>query len=153
MVHPTAAAAATWAGTLALAAGADALGACRTLLRLTVDYACIRTQFGRPIGTFQAVRHRLVDLALALERATAATYLAAMLVDADDSGAPRAVHAARASAHDAVARFVRAPVQLHGAIGYTWEHDVHLYLRRAFVSDCLFGSGSWHRARLEEFVL
>ena len=144
---------AAWAGTVALAAGADGLGACRTLLATTVEYAGSRKQFGRPIGTFQAVRHRLVDLALALERATASTYFAAMLVDAGDPDADRAVHAARASAGDAIARFTRGAVQLHGAIGYTWEHDVHLYVRRAYVSDRLFGSGGWRRARLAAAIL
>jgi acyl-CoA dehydrogenase-like protein len=151
--HPASDAFAAWIQTSALMAGADALGACRTLLRATIDYAGVRRQFGRPIGTFQAVRHRLVDLALALERATASTYLAAMLVDARDPEADRAVHAARASAGDAVARFTRGAVQLHGAIGYTWEHDVHLYVRRAYVSDRLFGAGSWHRERLAETIL
>jgi alkylation response protein AidB-like acyl-CoA dehydrogenase len=142
-----------WRGTVTLAAGADALGACRTLLATTTAYACQRRQFGREIGTFQAVRHGLVDLALALERATASTYLAAMLVDAADPRAALAVHAARASTAGAVARFTRAPVQLHGAIGYTWEHDVHLYVRRAYVSDRLFGSGAWHRACLGAAIL
>jgi hypothetical protein len=142
----------SWAATVALLAGADALGACRTLLTMTADYARDRRQFGRPIGTFQAVRHRLVDLALGLERAMAATLLAAMLVDAGDSDASRAVWSARASIADVVASFTRGAVQLHGAIGYTWEHDLHLYVRRAYVSDRLFGAGAWHRARFAEGV-
>jgi alkylation response protein AidB-like acyl-CoA dehydrogenase len=137
----------------ALAAGADALGACRSLLELTVDYARQRRQFGREIGTFQAVRHRLVDLALGLERATASMYMAAMLVDAGDPRAAAAVHAARASTADVVARLTRGAVQLHGAIGYTWEHDVHVFIRRAYVSDRLFGTGAWHRARLADALL
>jgi hypothetical protein len=142
-----------WAQTAALAAGADALGACRSVLALTVEYATQRKQFGRPIGTFQAVRHRLVDLALGLERATASTYMAAMLVDAADPRAAGAVHAARASTTDLVARLTRAAVQLHGAIGYTWEHDAHVYVRRAYVSDRLFGTGVWHRARVADALL
>jgi alkylation response protein AidB-like acyl-CoA dehydrogenase len=143
----------SWGQTAALAAGADALGACRSLLEMTVEYATQRRQFGRQIGTFQAVRHRLVDLALGLERATASTHMAAMLVDAADPRAADAVHAARASTTDLVARLTRAAVQLHGAIAYTWEHDGHVYIRRAYVSDRLFGTGAWHRARLTDALL
>jgi alkylation response protein AidB-like acyl-CoA dehydrogenase len=76
-----------------------------------------------------------------------------MQVDAGDPGAGRAVHAARASTADVVARIARAAVQLHGAIGYTWEHDGHVYIRRAYVSDRLFGTGSWHRSRLAGLLL
>jgi hypothetical protein len=147
-IRAAGAARARWADMVALLAAADALGACRSLLAMSADHARDRRQFGRPIGTFQAVRHHLVDLAVALERASASTYLAAMLVDADDPGAGRAVHASRASTAEAVARFSRGAVQLHGAIGYTWDHDVHVFVRRAYVSDRLFGSGAWHRSQL-----
>lgn len=124
------------------AAAAELVGVAARLLELSVAHALGREQFGRPIGSFQGVKHRLADCYVALERARSLTYAAAMLVDNPDaSGAQRwrAALLAKAAAGDAATDGARAAVQVHGAIAMTWEHDVHLYLRRAWQSAALLG--------------
>lgn len=132
--------------TVALAA--ELVGVSRWLLQTSVAYARERVQFDRPIGSFQAVQHKLVDMALDHERAAAAVAYAAMAVDADDPDAGRAAHVAKAAAGAAARHAARDGLQVHGGIGYTWEHDLHLYLRRAYAADALLGSSSWHHDRL-----
>jgi hypothetical protein len=128
--------------TVALAA--ELIGTSRWLLDASVAYAKERVQFDRPIGSFQGVQYKLVDMALDHERAVAAVYHAAMMFDAGDPERHRAAHVAKASAGIAARHDARDGLQVHGGIGYTWEHDLHLYLRRAYASDYLLGSSAWH---------
>ena len=137
--------------TVALAA--EMLGTSRWLLEATIAYAKERVQFDRPIGSFQAVQHKLADMALAWERAASAVAYAAMAVDAGDPDRHRAVHVAKAAAGDAARRCSKDGIQLHGGIGYTWEHDLHLFLRRAYASEHLLGTTSWHHDRLADLLL
>jgi alkylation response protein AidB-like acyl-CoA dehydrogenase len=119
----------------------------------TVAYARERVQFDRPIGSFQGVQFQLVDAGLDLQRASAAVSYAAMCVDADDEDRHRAVHVAKAAAGTAARHAAKVGLQVHGGIGYTWEHDLHLYLRRAYASDDLLGDVAWHHDRLADLVL
>jgi alkylation response protein AidB-like acyl-CoA dehydrogenase len=137
----------------AVALAAELVGTARWLLDATLGHARDRVQFGQPIGSFQAVQHRLADMALDLERARAAVYYAAMAVDAADPDRHRAAHVAKAAAGQAARRCARDGIQLHGGIGYTWEHDLHLYLRRAYTSEALLGTTAWHHDRLADLLL
>jgi hypothetical protein len=133
-------------------AAAELIGTVRTLLEMTIAHARERVQFDRPIGSFQAVQHKLADVALDRERAEAAVFYAAMCVDAGDADATRAAHVAKAAAGTAARRAAKDAVQIHGGIGFTWEHDLHLFIRRAYTSEFLFGSSQWHHDRLGEML-
>jgi alkylation response protein AidB-like acyl-CoA dehydrogenase len=136
-----------------VALSAEMLGTSRWLLGRTIAYAKERHQFGRPIGSFQAVQHKLADMALAHEQAWSAVYYAAMAIDADDPDRHRAAHVAKIMAGEAAKRGAKDGIQVHGGIGYTWEHDLHLYIRRAYASEHLLGTSDWHRDRLAELLL
>ena len=138
---------------MALAVAAELVGVARWLVDTSVTYARQRVQFGKPIGAFQAVQHKLVDMALAYEEASAAVAHAAMCLDADDPDRHRAVHVAKASAGRAARRAGRDGMQVHGGIGYTWEHDLHLRLRRAMADDALVGTHEWHLDRLADLLM
>ncbi|MBI2168660.1 MAG: hypothetical protein HYU28_04040 [Actinobacteria bacterium] len=131
-----------------VALSAELVGTARRILDMTVEYAKERVQFDRPIGSFQAVQHKLADMALDVERATAAVYYAAMAFDAGDADRHRAAHVAKAAAGRAARRAAKDGIQIHGGIGYTWEHDLHLFMRRAYASEFLMGSSDWHHERL-----
>jgi hypothetical protein len=135
-----------------VAAAAELIGVSRWLLDTTVAYVGERVQFGRPIGSFQGLQFEVVDMALDHERAVAAVYFAAMSLDADDPGWRQAVHVAKAAAGTAARHGARVGMQAHGGIGYTWEHDLHLYLRRAYAGDDLFGDAAWHHDRLGDLI-
>jgi alkylation response protein AidB-like acyl-CoA dehydrogenase len=137
--------------TVALAA--EMVGTARRLLDMALAYAKERVQFDVPIGSFQALQHRLAECSLAVERAVAATQYAAMTVDADDPERARAVHVAKAAAGTAATRAAKDSIQVHGGIGYTWEHDLHLFLRRAFASEYWLGTTPWHHDRLADLLL
>ncbi len=132
---------------------AELCGTARRILDLTLAHVRTRVQFDVPIGSFQAVQHACVDMSLEVERAWSAVGWAAMTVDAADADAARAVHAAKAAAGQAARLAVRTGIQLHGGIGYTWEHDLHLYLRRALAAEPLGGSTGWHLDRLGELLV
>lgn len=124
------------------AAAAEMVGLASRVLEVSLGYAGTREQFGRAIGSFQAVKHRLADCYVAIERARSLTYAATMqLTDAEAPTADtwRAALLAKAAAGEAVTETARAGVQVHGALGMTWEHDMHLYLRRAWQSATLLG--------------
>jgi alkylation response protein AidB-like acyl-CoA dehydrogenase len=106
-----------------------------------------------PIGSFQAIQHKLADMSLDVERAWSAVYFAAMAIDADDDDRHRAVHVAKAAAGQAARRNAKDGIQIHGGIGFTMEHDLHLFLRRAFGADALLGTTSWHHDRLADLLL
>ncbi len=126
----------------------ETLGTCQTLFEVTLQYAKDRQQFGVPIGSFQAVKHRLADCYIALERTKALCYFAAACLAEDDPRRHDAASMAKAAAGDCQ-RFVAAEgIQLLGGIAYTWEHDHHLWVKRAFTGDLLFGLAADHRADL-----
>jgi alkylation response protein AidB-like acyl-CoA dehydrogenase len=137
-VGPAPAARDLWALLLA----ADAAGVAAEALARTVAHAKNRVQFGKPIGSFQAVKHRCADMHLLVEGSLAAVRTAAATLD------PRAVSVAKSYAGDAAARVTADAIQLHGGIGYTWEHDCHLFLKRARLDQALGGDSRWHRRRL-----
>ncbi len=124
---------------------ADMSGGAARVLELTVEYAKVRRQFGRAIGSFQAIQHQCADMLVEVEKATVATHYAAW---ADAAGAADAAFAAanaKAIAGDAY-RFVAArAIQVHGGIGFTWEHDLHLYFKRAQSDEVTFGDATWSR--------
>ncbi len=139
-------AAAVAAGAAMLAA--EQLGVAERCLEMTVAYLKERYQFARPVGSFQALKHRAADLWVAITQARAASrYAAACLADGD-ADAPVAVALAKAACGDAATLAARECVQLHGGIGFTWEHPAHLYLKRATSSSIGFGTPDWHRAAL-----
>ena len=136
--------------TVALAA--EMVGVSQWLLDHSVSYAKERVQFDKPIGSFQGLQWKLVAMAQDHERAAAAVGYAAMAIDADDPDRTRAVHVAKAAAGRAARHSSQDGMQVHGGIGYTWEHDLHLYLRRAFASDALLGPATWHQDRLGDLL-
>ena len=137
--------------TVALAA--EMVGTARRLFDMALEYAKQRIQFDRPIGSFQAIQHRLAELSLAVERADAAVQYAAMTVDADSVDARRATHVAKAAAGAAATRAAKDSIQVHGGIGYTWEHDLHLFIRRAYGSESWLGTTAWHHDQLAALLL
>ncbi len=137
--------------TLALAA--EQVGTARRLFSMTLEYAKQRVQFDVPIGSFQAIQHKLADMSLDVERAWSAVYYAAMTIDADDADRPRAVHVAKAAAGEAAKHCAKDGIQIHGGIGYTWEHDLHLFMRRAFGTEALLGTTGWHHDRLADLLM
>jgi hypothetical protein len=132
---------------------AEMVGTARHIFDMTLSYAKERKQFDVPIGSFQAIQHKLADMSLALERATAAVHYAAMTIDGDDPERARACHVAKAAAGEAARRILKDGIQIHGGIGYTWEHDLHLYLRRATADEYLFGTTGWHLDRLADLLI
>jgi alkylation response protein AidB-like acyl-CoA dehydrogenase len=131
---------------------AEAVGAAETLFNETVTYVKDRSQFGRAIASFQSIKHRLADQLVALEAMRAATHYAALSLGDRFEDADAAVSTAGAYVGDAFAALSGESLQLHGGIGFTWEHDVHLFVRRAITSRELYGDPSWHRERLCSLV-
>ncbi|MCY4193849.1 MAG: acyl-CoA/acyl-ACP dehydrogenase [bacterium] len=127
---------------------AEAVGAAERVFEITVQYAKDRRQFGRAIGGFQAIKHRLADLLIELEGARAASWYAALAVADDRPDRDEAVAVAGSAVRDAFAFIAGESVQIHGGIGFTWEHDAHLFMRRAKVDQLLFGDPEWHREQL-----
>lgn len=133
-------------------AAAEAVGAASTALDTTAKYTTERRQFGLPIGTFQAVKHRLADMLVAVENSRSAVYAAAWAL-AEDGRAGRTASLAQAVATESAIGVVSNAVQLHGGIGVTWECDLHLYLRRAKALEVTYGSPAQHRARIADSLL
>ena len=124
---------------------AEMIGAAERVLELSVAYAKTREQFGQPIGSFQAIQHKCADMLVALEGAKSATYAAAWALQEDEPNAPVAAAMAKAFTSDAFAKIAGDGIQIHGGLGFTWEQDLHLYYKRAKVSERLFGDGAWNR--------
>ena len=137
----------------AYATAAQLLGLADRMIELTVDYAKERKQFGVPIGSFQAVKHHLANARLALEFARPLVYRAAYSVAHDDPDRSVHVSMAKAQASDAAMLASRVALQCHGAIGYTTEYDLHLYMKRAWALARAWGDASWHRRRIEQAIL
>lgn len=135
-----------------VAIAAMTAGACRMIFEATVEYAKVREQYGRPIGSFQALKHRIVEMYFALERATALVYYAALAIAEDASDRAIAAAAAKAASGDCQRLLAEDGLQLHGGIGYTWEHDLHFLLKRAKAGDAMFGNAVAHRAKLVKLL-
>lgn len=132
---------------------ADLVGVTEAVLRETTDYAKERVQFDRPIGSFQAVAHRLADMLVDCEIARSLLYAACLAIDEGRDNAPAMVSAAKAWAGDAAVAAAERAVKLHGGIGFTWELDLHLYLRRAHAAAASLGDSDSHRDRIAVAVL
>ena len=130
----------------------EMLGCAASVLDLAVEYAKEREQFGRPIGSFQAVKHRCADMLVDVEGMRSAAYYAAWAIGSDDEGDESTVAASTAKVwcSDAGRRVAESSLQVHGGIGFTWESDVHLHLKRAQLDQVSFGDAPHHRARLTE---
>ncbi|MCB9521320.1 MAG: acyl-CoA dehydrogenase family protein [Myxococcales bacterium] len=141
----------TWFNAAAAAASAAVLiGLSSRMLELAVEYAKIRTQFGQPIGSFQAVQHRLADAAIAIEFARPMVYRAAWTLANQPAAAAHASSIAKMFASDVAHTVGQAALQVHGAIGYSYEHDLHLYMKRAWALAATDGDAAWHRRRLSD---
>ncbi len=132
----------------ATTAAAQLLGASDRVLELSVEYAKVRQQFGHPIGSFQAIKHRLADALVDVEGMRSATYFAAWSLSVDDPDGTLAASMAKAWCSDASRRVTATGLQVHGGIGFTWEHELHLHLKRAQLDAASFGGAGWHRERM-----
>jgi alkylation response protein AidB-like acyl-CoA dehydrogenase len=136
--------------TVALAA--EMCGGAQRVLDMTVAYAKIRIAFGKPIGSYQGVKHQAADMLVAIENAKSLTYYAAWAMDQGLDEAPLAVSMAKAAASDMYRKVAGTGIQLHGGIGMTWEHDLQLYFKRARASEVAFGDATWHRERVAQLM-
>jgi alkylation response protein AidB-like acyl-CoA dehydrogenase len=130
----------------------ETVGAAQTIFDITLAYAKQREQFGAPIGSFQAIKHKFADMLVVLERARATSYFAALTIAENDERRALAASTAKAAAGDCAALLAKEGIQIHGGIGYTWEHDMHLYVRRVKSSALLFGNAAQHRARVADLI-
>jgi alkylation response protein AidB-like acyl-CoA dehydrogenase len=128
------------------------MGACRAIFEQTVEYAKVREQYGKPIGSFQALKHRMAEMYLAVERAASLAYYAALAIAEDDPKRAEAASMAKAAAGECQHLLVRDGLQLHGGIGMTWEHDLHFLLKRALTGGALYGNAVHHRSKLAQML-
>jgi alkylation response protein AidB-like acyl-CoA dehydrogenase len=135
------------------AVAAELTGVAQRAMEMAVGYAKERKQFGRPIGSYQAVSHRCAQMLLETEAARSAAYYAAWAADNEPETAPLAASMAKAYASDAGTRVTGASLQVHGGIGFTWEHDLHLFLKRASADAVMFGDARWHREQVAQMVI
>jgi alkylation response protein AidB-like acyl-CoA dehydrogenase len=136
----------------AIALAAEQLGGAQRALDMAVQYAKIRHQFGRPIGSFQAIKHRCADLLLEVESLRSAVAYAAAAVAADSDEIPVVASLAKAYGSETYFHVAAENIQIHGGIGFTWEHDAHLYFKRAKSSELFLGDGTYHRERLAQRI-
>ncbi|HET9678152.1 MAG TPA: acyl-CoA dehydrogenase family protein [Solirubrobacterales bacterium] len=136
-----------------VAIAAESTGLAQRSLDMSVAYAKDRQQFGRPIGAYQAVSHRCAQMLLETENSRSAVYGAAWAADAEPESLPLAASVAKAYASDAGWRVPDAAIQVHGGIGFTWEHDLHFFLKRGRANAAGFGDAKWHRERVADAVL
>jgi alkylation response protein AidB-like acyl-CoA dehydrogenase len=131
---------------------AEMCGGAQRVLDMTTDYAKIRIAFGKPIGSYQGVKHKAADMLVEIENAKSLTYYAAWAMDENVPEAPLAASMAKAYVSDAFRKAAGTGIQLHGGIGFTWEHDLHLYFKRAKSSEFSFGDATWHRERVAQLI-
>ncbi|OYD66652.1 acyl-CoA dehydrogenase family protein [Rhodococcus sp. OK302] len=136
----------------ALALAAESIGAARACLDTAVEYAGVRHQFGRPIGSFQAVKHRCADMWVAVESASTVLHDAVAILEETGAPDPLATEHAYLAAVDALSICAESNIRVHGGIGFTWEHSAHLYYRRARSVQTLLGPARLHRQRLSELA-
>jgi alkylation response protein AidB-like acyl-CoA dehydrogenase len=135
-------------GTIVAALAAENVGVAQRAMETAVEYAKDRKQFDRPIGSFQAVAHRCAQMLLEVEGARSLTYGAAWALDHDPQTAARSASMAKAYAGDTGFRVCASAIQVHGGTGFTWEHDLHFFLKRATANGHAFGDARWHRERV-----
>lgn len=138
---------------VAVALCAETVGAAERALQLAVEYARLRVQFDRPIGSFQAIRHKIVDMLHQVELARVGTHWAAWASDVDDPLREEAAAMCKAFVAEAANLVAGESIQIHGGIGFTWDVDCHLLFRRVKQNDVLFGGQAWQRRRLADLVL
>lgn len=138
---------------MALATAAYLIGLGERMIEIAAEYARQREQFGKPIGSFQAVKHLMSDALLKVEFAKAPTYRAAWSLANGESTASRDVSMAKALASEAAYRASRSSMQVHGGIGYTWEADLQLFMKKAWALSRAYGDATWHRRRVSSHVL
>lgn len=131
---------------------ADSLGGAQRALEMSVEYAKVRQQFGRPIGSFQAVKHMVAEMVSEVEPARSLVWYAAYAHDHEPRQASRAAAMAKARLSDVYSRATNRAVQIHGGIGFTWEHDMHLWFKRAKWNEAAFGDATYHRERLAQLA-
>src|SRR6478735_6705383 len=136
-----------------VAIAAESTGIAQRAMEMAVSYAKDRQQFGRPIGAYQAVSHRCAQMLLETENSRSAVYGAAWAADAEPESLPLAASMAKAYASDAGWRVPDASIQVHGGIGFTWEHDLHFFLKRGKANAAMFGTAAWHREQVAEMTL
>ena len=138
---------------MAVALCAEAVGACERALSLAIEYAKVRVQFDRPIATFQAIKHKIVDMLHQMELSRVGTHYAAWASDADDIERERAAAMCKGFVGEAAAMVTGESIQVHGGVGFTWDVDCHLLFRRVKQDDVLCGRQGWQRKRLADLVL
>jgi alkylation response protein AidB-like acyl-CoA dehydrogenase len=131
---------------------AEMCGGAQKVLDMTTEYAKIRIAFGKPIGSYQGVKHKAADMLVDVENAKSLTYYAAWAVDENVPEAALAASMAKAYTSDAFRKVAGAGIQLHGGIGFTWEHDLHLYFKRAKASEFTFGDSTYHREKVAQLI-
>ncbi|MGI8797411.1 MAG: acyl-CoA dehydrogenase family protein [Acidimicrobiia bacterium] len=130
----------------------EMVGGAQKVLEMSVDYAKVRVQFGRPIGSFQAIKHKCADMLLEVESAKSAAYYASWAAAEDNEELPVVASLAKAYCSDAYFHAAAENIQIHGGIGFTWEHDAHLYFKRAKSSEILLGDATYHRELLAQRI-
>jgi alkylation response protein AidB-like acyl-CoA dehydrogenase len=136
----------------AVALAAEQVGGAQKCLDMSVDYAKVRVQFGRPIGSFQAIKHKCADMLLEVESAKSAAYYAGWAAAELNDELPTVASLAKAYCSDAYFHAAAENIQIHGGIGFTWEHDAHLYFKRAKSSQLLLGDPTYHRELLAQRI-
>jgi alkylation response protein AidB-like acyl-CoA dehydrogenase len=131
---------------------AEMCGGAQKVLDMSVEYAKVREQFGRPIGSFQAIQHKCANMLVEVESSKSATYYAAWAVANDVPEAPLAAAMAKAYTSDAYRHTAGEGIQIHGGIGFTWEHDMHIYFKRAKSSEVTFGDATWNRELVAQLI-
>ncbi|MCH2187902.1 acyl-CoA/acyl-ACP dehydrogenase [Myxococcota bacterium] len=136
----------------AMALACEQVGGAQRCLDLAVAYSLERVQFGRPIGSFQSIKHKCADMMIAVECARSAAYYAACECDEETSEMMLNASLAKASASDTYFQCASESLQIHGGVGFTWEYDVHLHFKRAKATETLLGDPAWHREQVARFI-
>jgi alkylation response protein AidB-like acyl-CoA dehydrogenase len=131
---------------------AEMCGGAQRVLEMSVDYAKVREQFGKPIGSFQAIQHKCANMLVEVESSKSVTYYAAWAVANDVAEAPLAAAMAKAYCSDAYRHTAGEGIQIHGGIGFTWEHDMHIFFKRAKSSEVTFGDATWNRELVAQHI-
>ncbi len=136
----------------AIALAAEQAGGAQRVLDMSVEYAKLRVQFGRPIGSFQAIKHKCADMLIEVESARSAAYYAGWAAAERGDEVPALASLAKSYCSEAYFHAAAENIQIHGGIGYTWEHPAHLYFKRAKSSELMFGDGAYHRELLAQRI-
>jgi len=131
---------------------AEMCGGAQKVLEMSVEYAKVREQFGKPIGSFQAIQHKCANMLVEVESSKSITYYAAWAVANDVAEAPLAAAMAKAYTSDAYRHTAGEGIQIHGGIGFTWEHDMHIFFKRAKSSEVTFGDATWNREIVAQLI-